>query len=425
MQRDASTLSPEDVIHDLGANAKRASKDLLDCSTETINKALVDAADLLRKKQKSIIEKNALDISKAQSKNLTKAQIDRLMLNPERIEAMAKSLEEISKMPDPVGKVLTSTKRPNGLQIDKVSTPFGVLGMIYESRPNVTIDAAALALKSHNAIILRGGSESLNSSLALHKILCDALEDNGLARAAVGIVETCDRSVVSHMLHSDQYIDVMIPRGGAGLIERVMKEARMPVFAHLDGICHIYIHQDADPTIAKEVTLNAKLRRTGICGAAETLLIDAAYPEKDREELVKSIIREGCKVAGDEVIQTISSSVSRAREIDWATEYLDSKISAKIVDDEQAAIDHINHYGSHHTDSIITKDEAAAEQFMKYVDSGIVMHNASTQFADGGEFGMGAEIGISTGKMHARGPVGLEQLVTYKYKVRGSGQTRP
>ena len=425
MQRDASTLTSQELIRDLGEKAKAASTALVDVSEEDINKALCATAKALRAKTSFIIDKNKLDIQRAQARGLSRAQIDRLMLDDDRIEAMATSLEDIARLPDPVGRQIDSKNRPNGMTIDKVTIPFGVLGLIYESRPNVTIDAAALALKSHNAIILRGGSESLSSSLALHTVFTKVLEDHGLPADAVGIVRVSDRSVVTEMLHADYYIDVMIPRGGPGLIERVTREAKMPVFAHLDGICHVYLHEDADPDIARAVTLNAKMRRTGICGAAETLLVDKNFPEDKAKAIVKELLDIRCEVIGDTKAQSYDSRVGLAKDIDWATEYLDAKISVKHVKNIQDAIEHINHFGSHHTDSIITSNEKAAGDFFKYVDSGIVMHNTSTQFADGGEFGMGAEIGISTGKLHARGPVGLEQLVTYKYLVKGSGQTRP
>lgn len=372
-----------------------------------------------------ILEKNLLDLRRAHDKNLTPAQIDRLTLDENRIEAMATSLEEIAGLPNPVGKIEESIRRPNGLKIEKISVPFGVLGIIYESRPNVTIDAAALALKAHNAVILRGGSESLNSSLALHDILVQSLKEYKISPDCVGIVNSTDRSLVSSLLRADQFIDVIIPRGGPGLIERVSKEARMPVFAHLEGICHVYIHHQANCALAKKVTLNAKLRRTGICGAAETLLIDEKYPEEQLKELVGALLDAGCAIVGDSKTQSYDKRIGVAKQIDWATEYLAPKISIKIVKNIDMAVEHINRYGSHHTDSIITDDTHAAENFMLMVDSGIVMHNTSTQFADGGEFGMGAEIGISTGKLHARGPVGLKQLVTYKYLVRGAGQVRP
>ena len=423
-ESDNATMSPDELIYKLGLEAKKASQLLLDASIESINKSLRDCADLLRKNVERILDKNSVDLKRGKKKNLNPAQLDRLTLTSERIEDMACSLEKIADLPDPVNKVIESRKRPNGLTIERVSVPLGVLGIIYESRPNVTIDAAALALKSRNAIILRGGSEALQTSLILHQIMSEALIQNGLPAEATGIVDTPDRAIVYAMLHADQFIDVMIPRGGQGLIERVTKEARMPVLSHLDGICHVYIHKNADPAIAEKVTLNAKLRRTGICGAAETLLIDMAYPEEKARDILDMLLTANCEIVGDKRACALHKDVRKASELDWATEYLDSKISVRFIEDISQAIEHINHYGSHHTDSIITNDNDAVSQFMKYVDSGIVMHNTSTQFADGGEFGMGGEIGISTGKLHARGPVGLEQLTTYKYLVRGSGQTR-
>lgn len=425
MQRDETTLSPEDLIHDLGEKARIASRQLIDIPEEKINQVLQDTARYLRDKSSHIMEKNLLDVKRAEGKKLSKAQIDRLTLNEDRINDMALSLEQIASLPDPVGIVLEKRDRPNGLCIEKVTVPLGVLGLIYESRPNVTIDAAALALKSHNAVILRGGSESLNTSLFLNKLMKKALEANDVPADAACIVTVPDRAMVSAMLHADNYIDVMIPRGGLGLIERVMKEAKMPVFAHLDGICHVYIDKSADPNTAIDVTLNAKLRRTGICGAAETLLIDEDFDATEARAVVKALLNHECQIVGDDFACSLDERVSPAKEIDWATEYLDAKISVKSVKGVEEAIQHINHYGSHHTDSIIASDETAIDDFFKYIDSGIVMANSSTQFADGGEFGMGAEIGISTGKLHARGPVGLKQLVTYKYLVKGNGQTRP
>jgi len=356
---------------------------------------------------------------------LSEALLDRLKLTPERIESMSAGLETVIDLPDPVGRVLWESKRPNGLHIKRLSCPIGVLGMIYESRPNVTVDAAALCLKSHNAVILRGGSESLNSSLALHDLIQSSLRAHNLPEGAVSMIPVSDRSVVGEMLSADQYIDVMIPRGGRGLIERVMSEAAMPVFGHLEGLCHIYIHQTARKEIAVDVTLNAKMRRTGICGAAETLLLDHKLDPDIARAVVKALLDKGCEVVGDKMAQGLDERIGAARSEDWHTEYLAPKISVAVVDGVEEAVNHINAQGSHHTDSILAEDAQAASYFLNRVDSGIVMHNASTQFADGGEFGMGAEIGIATGKFHARGPVGLEQLTTYKYLVHGSGQTRP
>ena len=424
MRRDMSTVSSSDLIHDLGRQAKAAVPDLITASDDQINAALKAIAKALRDARELIIDRNRRDIRKAEIKGVGQAQIDRLTLNYDRVEAMAKSLEIIAALDNPTGRVLESTTRPNGLVIEKVSVPLGVLGMIYESRPNVTIDAAALALKSRNAIILRGGSECLGTSLFLHGIVSDILAEHDLPYEAIAMIDVAERTMVAEMLHADQYIDVMIPRGGPGLIERVMKDARMPVFAHLDGICHVYIHDDADPAIAKNVTLNAKMRRTGICGAAETLLIDKNFSKESAHEILDALLGKGCALVGDAAICALDQRVGRARSVDWATEYLAPKLSIRMVDGVDEAIEHINHYGSHHTDSILTRDDHAAQRFFSFVDSGIVMRNASTQFADGGEFGMGAEIGIATGKLHARGPVGLEQLTTYKYLVKGTGQIR-
>ncbi|MCK5384560.1 MAG: glutamate-5-semialdehyde dehydrogenase, partial [Alphaproteobacteria bacterium] len=322
-------------------------------------------------------------------------------------------------------RILWEQTRPNGLKIQRIACPIGLLGMIYESRPNVTVDASVLCLKSHNAVMLRGGSECLHSSLILHKIIQQALKDNGLPEASVSMIPISDRAAVGAMLKAAEYIDVMIPRGGSGLIQRVMDEARMPVFGHLNGICHVYIHPTAKPDIAREVTLNAKMRRTGICGATETLLLDKGLDPTIVKDVLTTLLDAGCSIVGDAQIQDIDNRIMPATDEDWVTEYLDAKLSCKFVDSVKDAVNHINTYGSHHTDSILTEDKDAAAYFLKNVDSGIVLHNASTQYADGGEFGMGAEIGIATGKMHARGPVGVEQLCTYKYNVHGNGQTRP
>jgi glutamate-5-semialdehyde dehydrogenase len=350
--------------------------------------------------------------------------LDRLKLKPETVEAMAKSLEEIAAFPDPVGRILTEWTRPNGLLIQRVSVPLGVIGIVYESRPNVTADAGALCLKSGNAVILRGGSDSLNSSEAIAECLHAGLKNAGLPPDAVQIVPTRDRQAVGEMLTMTEYIDIIVPRGGKSLTERILKESRIPTIQHLDGNCHTYIHRSADARMAREVLLNAKMRRTGVCGATESILIDRAAA-KLLPELIETLISAGCEICGDKIAQKIDPRVLPATEADWATEYLDAKISVKTVEDVSEAVEHINLYGSHHTDAIIAEDPAAAEIFLNRVDSAIVLHNASTQFADGGEFGMGGEIGISTGRLHARGPVGIEQLTTYKYILHGSGQTRP
>jgi len=356
---------------------------------------------------------------------MSKSNLDRLMLDDKRIEAMAKGVEDIAALPDPVGRVLASFERPNGLKIERVATPLGVIGVIYESRPNVTADAGALCLKAGNAVILRGGSDSFHSSRAIHACLVEGLRAANLPEAAIQLVPVRDRTAVGEMLKGlGGNLDVIVPRGGKSLVARVQDEARVPVFAHLEGIVHVYVHSAADAQKAATIVRNAKLRRTGICGAAETLLVDKAA-QAQLAPLVKMLADAGCEVRGDEATRSIDARVKPASEDDWSTEYLDAIISVKVVDGLDAAMDHIEHYGSHHTDCIITEDKAAAERFLREVDSAIVLHNASTQFADGGEFGFGAEIGIATGRMHARGPVGVEQLTSFKYRVRGDGQTRP
>ncbi len=425
MSKIIDTSTPKEIINSLGSAAKAASRVLVQVPTSAINDVLALLADKLRNETSYIIENNTKDLDSAKQKGLSDALIDRLMLNDQRINAMASGVETVMKLEDPVGKILWQQNRPNGLNIERISCPIGVLGMIYESRPNVTIDASILCLKSHNAVILRGGSESLYSSLALHKIIQDCLEEHNLPKACVSMIPTRDRAMVGEMLQASDYIDVMIPRGGHGLIERVMNEARMPVFSHLDGICHIYVHESANKDIAVNVTLNAKMRRTGICGAMETLLLDRKLNPSLTKKILGNLLDSGCSIVGDEDIQKLDKRIGVVSTEDWTTEYLDSKLSCKFVNNVQEAVEHINKYGSHHTDSILSEDQEVTDYFLKNVDSGIVMHNASTQFADGGEFGMGAEIGIATGKMHARGPVGLEQLCTYKYLVHGSGQTRP
>lgn len=425
MSEALASLSPQEIIENLGTSAKMSARVLSQTPTCVINQVLETLAQELRKNTAKIIEENKKDLAAAEQKGLSAALIDRLTLTEERINGIASGVETVIQLEDPTETVLWETNRPNGLHIQRVACPIGVLGMIYESRPNVTVDASILCLKSHNAVILRGGSESLFSSLALHNIIQRALIAHDLPEACVSMVPITDRAAVGEMLKASDYIDVMIPRGGHSLIERVMNEARMPVFGHLEGLCHIYVHDQANSDIAQDVTLNAKMRRTGVCGAMETLLLDRNLDQSIAQAVVKNILDAGCDIVGDEKSRALDPRIGHAEEHDWTTEYLDSKLSCKYVDDVSAAIDHINSYGSHHTDSILTEDQITADLFLKNVDSGIVMHNASTQFADGGEFGMGAEIGIATGKMHARGPVGLEQLCTYKYKVLGSGQTRP
>ncbi len=420
-----TSLSPKEIITKLGVESKKASVILSQAPTCIINQVLNSISKSILKNAQFIIEENKKDLINANKRGLSAAMIDRLTLDNERIKSIAHSVNIVEDLNDPTECVLSETLRPNGLNIQKVSCPIGVLGMIYESRPNVTVDAAVLCLKSHNAVILRGGSESLHSSLALHGLIQDVLEEHGLPKACVSMVPITDRAAVGAMLQASDYIDVMIPRGGKSLIERIMNEARMPVFAHLSGLCHIFVHQSADISIARDITLNAKMRRTGVCGAMETLLLDSGLNDEHAKDILKCLLDADCNVYGDERARSLDKRIEHASADDWETEYLDSKLSCKFVDDVTSAVDHVNTYGSHHTDSIIAQDQNAVDYFLKNVDSGIVMHNASTQFADGGEFGMGAEIGIATGKMHARGPVGLEQLCTYKYLVRGNGQTRP
>jgi len=421
LQQDDATAQ----IRALAEAARAASHELALADTDAKNNALTAAAAAVRAAEAELLEANAKDVAFGQEKNLSHAMIDRLKLDPARIEAMASGLEAVAALPDPVGEVMASWERPNGLRIERVRVPLGVIGVIYESRPNVTADAGGLCLKAGNASILRGGSESLHSSGVITECLQRGLEDAGLPRASIQMVPTRDRAAVGAMLARADLIDVIVPRGGKSLIERVMNEARMPVFAHLEGLCHVYVDAGADPEKARAIAFNAKMRRTGICGAAETLLVDRQADPAVLRAILSDLAKEGCELRGDDDVRALDPRVGTATEDDWYTEYLDTILSVRIVDGVEAAIDHINHYGSHHTDSIVTEDPDAARKFLAEVDSAIVMHNASTQFADGGEFGMGAEIGISTGRMHARGPVGTEQLTSFKYVVRGDGQIRP
>jgi glutamate-5-semialdehyde dehydrogenase len=409
----------------LGLAARAAAEVLAQTPAEAKNAALQAAAAALRAAEATVLAANARDIAAAEARGLAAPLVERLRLTPARVEAMAAGLEDIARLPDPVGTVLAEWTRPNGLRISRVRVPLGVIGIIYESRPNVTADAGGLCLKSGNACILRGGSESFHSSGAIAAALAAGLERAGLPGAAIQLVPTTDRAAVGKMLSMADTIDVIIPRGGRSLIERVSAESRIPVIKHLDGICHVYLDAAADPAKARAVTLNAKMRRTSICGAAETLLVDRRLRDSLLPLVVRDLLEAGCEVRGDAAVREVDPRVKPALEADWETEYLDAIISAKLVDGVDEAIEHINRHGSHHTDSILTEDPAAAERFLARVDSGIVLQNASTQFADGGEFGMGAEIGISTGKLHARGPVGAEQLTSYKYIVRGDGQCRP
>jgi glutamate-5-semialdehyde dehydrogenase len=416
--------SLESQMRRLGGAAKQAAAKLALVSAERKVAALKAMAQAIRAQSATILAANAEDMKAAEARNLTPALLDRLKLDEKRAEAMAAGLEEIAAQPDPVGRTLAEWDRPNGLKIARISVPLGVIGIIYESRPNVAADAGGLCIKSGNAVILRGGSESAKSSAAIVAALQSGLATAGLPEAAIQAVPTTDREAVGILLRMDDCVDLIVPRGGRGLIERVAAESRIPVLKHLDGICHTYVHAKADPEMARKIVLNAKMRRTGICGATETLLIDrAALPFA--EPILEDLVKAGCEVRGDDEALKLHDKVKQANAQDWDTEYLDAIISVRVVDGLDQAIEHVNEHGSHHTEAIVTADAAAAERFMREVDAGIVMHNTSTQFADGGEFGMGAEIGISTGKLHARGPVGAEQLTSTKYIVRGTGQLRP
>ncbi|MCG8690286.1 MAG: glutamate-5-semialdehyde dehydrogenase [Minwuiales bacterium] len=421
----ADTADLDAVMEELGRAAKAAAAELAYAPRAAKDTALKAAADSIRRRTDEILAANDKDMAAAEAKGLTGALLDRLKLTPDRVEAMARGLDDIAALEDPIGQVIDAWERPNGLQIERVRTPLGVIGVIYESRPNVTADAGALCLKAGNAAILRGGSESFHSSSAIGDCLAEGLRQAGLPQAAIQLVPTSDRAAVGRLLTMPAYVDVIVPRGGKSLIARVQDESKIPVFAHLDGICHVYVHAKADPAMAREIALNAKMRRTGICGAAETLLVDQSAAESHLKAIVGDLIEAGCEIRGDDATQRLDPRVKAATEEDWETEYLDSIIAVKLVDGVDDAVDHIAAHGSHHTETIVTDDQAAADRFIQRLDSAIVMHNASTQFADGGEFGMGAEIGISTGKMHARGPVGVEQLTSFKYVVRGTGQTRP
>jgi len=417
--------SIEPMMLYMGRLAREAAHALALATTAQKNAALEAMASRIEARTRAILEANKNDIDAARGRGRDDAFVDRLALNEARVVAMARGLRDIAALPDPVGEVTASWTRPNGLKISRVRVPLGVIGIIYESRPNVTADAGGLCLKSGNAVILRSGSESFLTSLVICNALTEGLAEAGLPEAAIQLVPTVDRQAVGFMLAGlGGAIDVIVPRGGKSLVARVQEEARVPVFAHLEGVCHIYVHQPADAAMAKTIVLNAKMRRTGVCGAAETLLVDRAAAPTHLAPLVKMLIEAGCEVRGDADTQKADARVKPAAEDDWAKEYLDAIIAVKVVDGLDEAIDHIGGYGSQHTEAIITEDKASAEKFLARVDSAIVLHNASTQFADGGQFGMGAEIGIATGRLHARGPVGLEQLTTFKYVVHGSGQIR-
>jgi glutamate-5-semialdehyde dehydrogenase len=413
----------EAEMRTLGAAARAAATVLAHTDPAKKTQALQRAAQAIRDQAEAILDANARDMAAA--KDLSPAMRDRLLLDAKRVTAMAKGLDEVAALPDPIGTELARWTRPNGLDIARVRVPLGVIGIIYESRPNVTADAGSLCLRAGNAAILRGGSESFHSSRAIAAALQAGIASAGLPAAAVQLVPTIDRAAVGMMLTMTEFIDIIVPRGGKSLIERVQRESRIPVIAHLEGNCHVYVDRAADRDKALAIVMNAKLRRTGICGAAETLLVDRAIAEQALPPILASLHQGGCEIRGDETVRRLDPQAKPATEQDWFTEYLDAILAVRVVDDLAAAIAHINHYGSHHTDAIVTEDKAAAARFLDEIDSAIVLENASTQFADGGEFGMGAEIGISTNRLPPRGPVGAEQLTSFKYVVRGSGQVRP
>ncbi|TIP00835.1 MAG: glutamate-5-semialdehyde dehydrogenase [Mesorhizobium sp.] len=421
--------SGEDTIvlmADIGRRARAAARPLAVASTKAKNAALAAMADAILRNEQAILDANAIDMSNGEEAGLSGSFMDRLKLTPSRIKAMADGIREIAALKDPVGDVIAEWDRPNGLHIERVRTPLGVIGVIYESRPNVTADAGALCLKAGNPVILRGGSDSLNSSSAIHACMVEGLKAAGLPEDAIQLVPTTDRAAVGEMLKGlSGNLDVIIPRGGKSLVGRVQTEARVPVFAHLEGICHLYIDRSADLDMAVKIAVNAKMRRTGVCGAAETLLVDRAVAATHLVPILEALRAAGCDIHADQEVLRAFSEASPATDADWVTEYLDAIIAVKLVDGVAGAIEHIETFSSHHTEAIIAEDAKAVERFFNEIDSAILLHNASTQFADGGEFGMGAEIGIATGKMHARGPVGVEQLTSFKYRVRGSGQVRP
>ncbi|MEF2072079.1 glutamate-5-semialdehyde dehydrogenase [Consotaella sp. CSK11QG-6] len=418
--------SVEELMLAMGRRARTAARTLALATAEQKNRALEAMAHAIEARSADILAANASDLERGQAAGLTGSFIDRLRLDEARVSAIAEGLRAVAALPDPVGSVIASWTRPNGLAIERVRTPLGVIGVIYESRPNVTADAGALCIKAGNAVILRGGSDSARSSAAIHAALEAGLAEAGLPKEAIQLVPTSDRAAVGEMLKGLQgSIDVIVPRGGRSLVARVQDEARVPVFSHLEGICHLYVDGAADLDMAKTIAVNSKMRRTGVCGAAETLLIDRKALATHLVPILDALAEKGCEIRGDETVCGLYPAAKPATEEDWRTEYLDAIISVAVVDGVDAAIAHIGRYSSHHTEAIVTDDAAAAEAFLAGIDSAILLHNASTQFADGGEFGMGAEIGIATGKMHARGPVGVEQLTSFNYRVRGSGQTRP
>ncbi len=421
-----STASVASLMQDIGRRGRKAARALALAPREQKDAALHAMAKAIRTATPEILAANEGDVADAKATGVAGSFLDRLTLDSKRVDAMAEGLEVVAQLEDPVGEIVSSWKRPNGLSIERVRTPIGVIGVIYESRPNVTADAGALCLKAGNAAILRGGSDSHRSSRAIHAAMVEGLRAAGLPEDAIQLVPVRDRAAVGEMLSGlGGNIDVIVPRGGKSLVARVQEEARVPVFAHLEGICHVYIDKAAKPAMAREIALNAKMRRTGVCGAAETLLIDKSAGQEVYKPAIEALLDAGCEVRGDDAVRALDPRVKPAGPEDFGKEFLDAIIAARFVDGVDGAMTHIGQYGSQHTDAIVTQDDAAAERFLNEVDSAIVLHNASTQFADGGEFGFGAEIGIATGRMHARGPVGVEQLTSFKYRVRGSGQTRP
>lgn len=423
------TVSEQDVksvMAGMGAQAKASAQVLATADTESKNKVLIIAAEMLWQRREEILAANEKDMKLAKANGISAAFLDRLKLDETRIQGMIDGLKAIADLKDPVGDVISQWERPNGLDISRVRTPLGVIGVIFESRPNVTADAGALCLKSGNAVILRGGSDSYHSSRAIHRCLVEGLKQANLPEHAIQIIPTTDRAAVGEMLTGlDGCIDVIVPRGGRSLVERVQNDARVPVFAHLEGLCHVYVDKSADLNMAIDLVVNAKMRRTGICGSAETLLIDKAVADTHLVPILEALRTTKCEIRGSDEVVSLFADANLASEEDWTTEYLDAIISAKLVDGIEGAVQHIRKYSSSHTECVIAEDANVVEQFFNEIDSAILLHNASTQFADGGEFGMGAEIGIATGKMHARGPVGVEQLTSFKYLVRGKGQTRP
>ncbi|MDG4885064.1 glutamate-5-semialdehyde dehydrogenase [Mesorhizobium sp. WSM4884] len=414
------------LMADIGRRARAAARPLAVATTKAKNDALAAMADAILRNEQAILEANAVDMSNGEEAGLSASFMDRLKLTPSRIKAMADGIREIAALKDPAGDVIAEWDRPNGLHIERVRTPLGVVGVIYESRPNVTADAGALCLKAGNPVILRGGSDSINSSSAIHACMVEGLKAAGLPQDAIQLVPTTDRAAVGEMLKGlGGNLDVIIPRGGKSLVGRVQNEARVPVFAHLEGICHLYVDRSAELGMAVKIAVNAKMRRTGVCGAAETLLVDRAVASTHLVPILEALRAAGCEIHADAEVMKAFSDASPATDADWVTEYLDAIIAVKLVDGVAGAIEHIETFSSHHTEAIVAEDAHAVEKFFNEIDSAILLHNASTQFADGGEFGMGAEIGIATGKMHARGPVGVEQLTSFKYRVRGSGQVRP